>query len=42
MVNIQGIYPVHEVERQFIDERGPEAFRTSGWEPTDVLRRPAI
>lgn len=41
VINIQGMYPIHEVERQFINERGPEAFWKSDWEPTDVLRRPA-
>ncbi|MFI0968118.1 suppressor of fused domain protein [Streptomyces sp. NPDC021080] len=42
VIDIQGLYPIHEVERQFIDEQGLEAFRKSEWEPTDVLRRPAV
>ncbi|MCB5168856.1 hypothetical protein LG634_29060 [Streptomyces bambusae] len=42
VINIQGMYPIHEVERQFISEHWFEAFWKSDWEPTDVLRRPAI
>ncbi|WP_329112223.1 suppressor of fused domain protein [Streptomyces sp. NBC_01353] len=42
VINVQGMYPIHEVERQFINEHGLEAFWKSDWEPTDVLRRPAI
>ncbi|MCX5402369.1 suppressor of fused domain protein [Streptomyces sp. NBC_00102] len=42
VINIQGMYPIHEVERQFINEYGLEAFWKSDWEPTNVLRRPAI
>ncbi|ATL32620.1 hypothetical protein [Streptomyces formicae] len=42
VINIQGMYPIHEVERQFINEYGLEAFWKSDWEPTNVLRRPTI
>ncbi|WP_330456400.1 suppressor of fused domain protein [Streptomyces sp. NBC_00820] len=42
VINIQGIYPIHEVERRFIDEQGLEAFWNRDWEPTDVSRRPAV
>lgn len=42
VINIQGMYPVHEVERQFINENGLETFWKSDGEPADVLRRPAI
>ncbi|MBT2407928.1 MULTISPECIES: hypothetical protein [unclassified Streptomyces] len=42
VINIQGTYPIHEVERQFINEHGLEVFWKSDWEPTDVLRRPAL
>ncbi|MFE2972939.1 hypothetical protein ACFXKC_57455 [Streptomyces sp. NPDC059340] len=42
VINIQGMYPIHEIERQFINEHGLEAFWKSAWEPTDVLRRPAV
>ncbi|MEU1529821.1 hypothetical protein [Streptomyces fagopyri] len=34
--------PIHEVERQFINEHGLESFWKSGWVPTDVLRRPTV
>ncbi|MEL5953999.1 hypothetical protein AADR41_04275 [Streptomyces sp. CLV115] len=42
VINIQGMYPIHEVEQEFIDEHGIEAFWRSGGNPTDVLRRPAV
>ncbi|MGW1185147.1 suppressor of fused domain protein [Streptomyces drozdowiczii] len=42
VINIQGMYPIHEVERQFINEYGLEAFWKRDWEPANVLRRPAI
>ena len=42
VVNIQGVYPIHEVERQFIIEAGLEAFWKLGWDPYDVRRSPAV
>ncbi|MFJ1756378.1 suppressor of fused domain protein [Kitasatospora sp. NPDC088134] len=42
LIDIRGLQPIHEIERQFIAEHGFEAFRRTGWDPTDVLRRPAV
>jgi len=38
---IQGIYPIHDIERRFIDEEGLEEFWNSDWDPADV-RRPSL
>lgn len=42
VINIQGMYPIHEVERQFINEQGLEAFWKRDWDPADVRRAPAV
>ncbi len=41
-VFIVGMYPTYDVERQFIAERGLEAFWQLEWDPYDVLRPPAV
>lgn len=38
MVNIVGIYPIHESERRFIVDHGLEEFWRLGWNPYDVSR----
>lgn len=42
LITIQGMYPIHEVERQFINERGLDAFWNQVWDTYDVARRPAV
>ena len=42
VISIAGCYPVHDVERQFIQERGLEAFWELDWDPYDVTRPPAV
>ncbi|MFE1774228.1 suppressor of fused domain protein [Streptomyces sp. NPDC059008] len=39
-INIQGLYPIHEAERQFVTEHGLEAFWRLEWDPYDVRRAP--
>jgi hypothetical protein len=38
IVNIVGIYPIHESERRFIVDHGLEEFWRLGWNPYDVSR----
>ena len=40
-VNIQGVYPIHAGERDFIHEHGLEEFWNLDWDPYDVARPPA-
>ena len=40
-VSIAGIYPIHDIERQYIDEYGLEEFWESDFDPADV-RRPSL
>jgi hypothetical protein len=42
IVHLTGMYPIHEVEAQFIDANGLEAFWHRDWDPYDVRRRPAV
>lgn len=42
VIAVQGLYPIHEVERQFINAYGIDVFRQQVWEPFDVLRAPAV
>lgn len=42
VINIQGVYPIHEAERQFIAESGFTAFWDLEWDPYDVRRQPAV
>lgn len=42
VINIQGVYPIHESERQFVIESGLKAFWELDWDPYDVRRRPAV
>ena len=41
-VNLTGMYPIHEVERQWVREHGLEAFWALDWEPDDVHRAPVV
>ncbi|MEV0797837.1 suppressor of fused domain protein [Kribbella sp. NPDC050281] len=41
-VVVAGMYPTYAVERQFIAERGLEAFWALDWDPYDVTRAPAL
>lgn len=42
VIHLTGIYPIHEIERQYIREHGFGAFRKSGWDMYDVTRPPAV
>lgn len=41
-VVINGCYPIHEVERQYVAEHGIEDFWHQDWDPYDVTRPPAV
>lgn len=41
-VHVTAMYPVHEVERQWIGEHGAEAFFALDWNPYDVTRPPVV
>ncbi|BBH17745.1 hypothetical protein Back2_20320 [Nocardioides baekrokdamisoli] len=41
-INIAGMYPTYAIEREFIAERGLQAFWELDWDPYDVSRRPAV
>lgn len=41
-VVIVGMYPTHAIEREFIAEKGLEAFWKLDWDPYDVARPPAV
>jgi hypothetical protein len=41
-IMIVGLYPTYAVEREFIAERGLEAFWELEWDPYDVARAPAV
>ncbi|GAA1983854.1 suppressor of fused domain protein [Kitasatospora viridis] len=42
LVNVQGVYPIHEVERQYVAERGFGALWQHEWDPYDVQRPPVV
>jgi hypothetical protein len=42
VVHLQGLYPIHDVERQFIAEAGLDAFWRHDFDPYDVSRAPAV
>ncbi|MEY9932448.1 hypothetical protein ABH926_007099 [Catenulispora sp. GP43] len=42
VINIVGLYPIHDVERQFISDQGLEAFWNLEWDSFDVTRPPAM
>lgn len=42
IVNIAGCYPIHDVELQYIQDNGLEAFWELDWDPYDVTRPPAV
>lgn len=42
LVTIQALYPIHDVERRFIDERGLDPFWYGEWDTYDVSRPPAV
>ncbi|KRF21001.1 hypothetical protein ASG90_00870 [Nocardioides sp. Soil797] len=41
-INIVGMYPTHQSERDFIASEGLEAFWKLDWDPYDVSRPPAV
>ncbi|MEV6608657.1 suppressor of fused domain protein [Kutzneria sp. NPDC051319] len=41
-INIAGLYPIHDVERQYIREHGLQAFVALDWDCYDVTRPPAV
>lgn len=41
-VTIVGMYPTYAAERQFIAEKGLEAFWALDWDPYDVTRPPVV
>jgi suppressor of fused protein SUFU len=42
VINIAGIYPIHDIERDHIAEHGLEEFWHRDWDPADVTRLPCI
>lgn len=42
IINIVGMYPIHDVERQYVGEHGLRAFWDLDWDPYDTKRRPAV
>lgn len=40
VINIAGMYPIHDSEREFIHTQGLEAFWKSDWDPYDPKRDP--
>jgi hypothetical protein len=43
IINIAGLYPIHEIERQYVDEHGLTAeFWDREWDPMDVSRPPTL
>ena len=42
VINIVGLYPIHEVERQYIADNGLEAFWNLEWDSFNVTRPPAV
>lgn len=42
LITIQGVYPIHELERQYIDAYGLEGFWHMDWDTYDVARPPAV
>ncbi|MGO4255400.1 suppressor of fused domain protein [Marmoricola sp. RAF53] len=42
VVNIAGMYPIHQSEREFIRAEGLEAFWKLDWDPYDPLRDPVV
>ncbi|MBC6457746.1 suppressor of fused domain protein [Actinomadura sp. HBU206391] len=43
IIHIAGLYPVHDSEREYIDEHGlTEEFWKQGWDLFDVTRAPTV
>ncbi|WP_260193679.1 suppressor of fused domain protein [Actinophytocola gossypii] len=42
VVHIAGLYPIHDVEREYIHEHGLEDFWHRDWDPADVTRPPCV
>jgi hypothetical protein len=43
IVSIAGLYPIHDIERQYVVEHGlTEEFWERTWDPADVTRPPAL
>jgi len=41
-VNVAGLYPIHQSERRFIQQKGLETFWQLDWDPYDVTRPAAV
>ncbi len=41
-INLQGLYPIHDAERRWIQRHGLEKFWQLGWDPYDVGRAPVV
>ena len=42
IIHLAGIYPIHEVERQYIAAHDLKSFWDLEWDPYDVARVPAV
>lgn len=42
IIHLAGMYPIHEVEQQYITDHGLKAFWDLDWDPYDVTRPPAV
>ncbi|MGW0434601.1 suppressor of fused domain protein [Micromonospora sp. NPDC003197] len=42
IIQLVGIYPIYEAERQYIRDYGIESFWNLDWDPYAVTRRPAV
>jgi suppressor of fused protein SUFU len=42
IINLAGIYPIHEIERQYIREHGFKAFWDHDWDMYDITRSSAV
>lgn len=42
LIDIVGLYPLHDIEMRYLHEHGLEALWHRDWDPCDVRRRPAV
>ncbi|MFG3200044.1 suppressor of fused domain protein [Streptomyces sp. NPDC048208] len=42
LIDIVGLYPLHDIEMRYLHEHGLEALWNRDWDPHDVRRRPAV
>ncbi len=42
VIHLAGMYPIHEVERQYIAAHDLKSFWDLDWDPYDVARVPAV